>query len=57
MNIGSLNIEIHIESVKGDFQPAYHVLTGENVVIKRTGKGRKQLKASPKSLGRKTFQL
>ncbi len=53
MNIGSLNIEIHIECVKGDFQPAYHVITSENVIIRKKKKGIKQLKLLPKINGKK----
>ena len=49
MNIGSLHIEVHIKSVNGDFQPSYHVVTSENVVIKRKGKKIKQLKLLPKN--------
>lgn len=51
MKIGSLNIEIHIDSVTGDFQPAYNVITTENVVIKRKRKGIKQVKSASKKIG------
>lgn len=51
MKIVSLNIEIHIDSVNGDFQPDYHVITTENVVIKRKRNGVKQVKSTSKKIG------
>ena len=52
MNISSLNIQIYIESVAGNFQPAYHVVTGENVIIRRNRKGTKEVKLSPEDTGK-----